>query len=533
MASTSDERKFVTFQRRQIRDSIILRGFRNQLRSLIDPETGVEFTEDRITEITQRGSRFYIEADGIDLYGMSSQQRARWMANQLRPKWASTNFLDDVHGELWLGEDARLPATGGSGEVTATGTGGSIFPGSPVIGTASAAVAVDPNGKKFQVLQTAQIPVGETSVTLKMKCISTGSDTNPVAGTIFTWSVNEPPGADPEFAVLSDFSGGVNVETDSEFADRIEQTIRFRPASGNNAHFVTWARQSSAAVESAYVYANAWNAGSVLVCILQKRGTSTGPNARTNPAPGTLIAARNYLVPPASPVVPERAYVVVIPPAEQPADVAIKLALGFGTDAGWADQNPWPLHTTAYPSGVKVTSVTSNTQFSVTTDSDLPGGASSLSGNDVPTMMLWNEADSVWEKLQANLIVDSGTIVAITLSQEPSFNIAVGQTLCPYTEQYTVIQDTLEKYFDELGPGEVVDLATDPRAIRAFRFPPITQGANSRAGETVITRLIEALGGVLPDGSLEYISRNTPDIAADPIDGPNIITLGEAGVYPI
>jgi hypothetical protein len=536
MVTTSDERKFVTFRRGEIRDNTILRNFRNALRGLIDPETGAEFTEDRITEVTQRGSRFYLEADGVDLYGMSSQQRARWLANQLRPKWSNTNFLDDVHGELWFGPDARLSATGGSGTVTATAAAGSVFPGSTTIGDPAAAVAIDPNGLQFQVLVTATIPVGGTSVTLQMKAIDTGSHTNPTASTLFTWSINQPPSADPEFSVLSNFSGGFDIETDSEFADRIESQIRYRPASGNNAHFMSWARESSTAVETAYVYANAWNAGSVLVCVLQKRGTTEGPNARTDVAAGTLITARNYLVPPASPVVPERAHVVVVPPNEQPSDIVVRLSMGFGTDGGWADLDPWPRYTAAHSSGVLVASIISPTQFTVSTDQQLPGGAAVLTGANAPQLMIWDEDNSKFIELDVNSVTETvaGVTYTVDLNSAPSgYTTALNDIISPYTSQATIIQDAFGDYFDELGPGEVVDLTTDPRAVRAFRYPPTSQGAPNRAGEAIISRIIEALGGVVPDASLPYMSRNTPDLPGDVIDGPNIVTLGEAGVYPL
>jgi hypothetical protein len=534
MVTTPDERKFITFRRGEIRDTILLRSFRNHLRVLTDPDTGAIFTEDKITQITRRGSRYYIEADGIDLYGMSSQQRARWLANQVRPKWSNSTFLDQVHGELWLGIEARLPATGGSGTATPTANAGSVFPGSTTIGDPAAAVARDPNGLQYQVLVTGTVPVGATTVVLTLKAIDTGADTNPAATTVLTWVSGHPPSAEADFPVTTNFTGGFDVETDVEFSDRIEQFIRYRPASGNNAHFVSWSRESSNAVETAFVYATAWNAGSVLVCLLQKRGAVLGPNARTDVAAGTLIAARNYLVPPASPVVPERAHVVVVPPNEQPADLAVRLSMGFGTTGGWGDVDPWPRYTAAYPAGVIVASIISPTRFTVTTDSDLPGGVASLTGADAPQLMVWDETNSAFVELDVKTVTDSGLSVEVELNAAPTtYVVATGDILSPYTDREAIVSSALTAYFDELGPGEVVDLDTDPRAARAFRYPPPSQQFPSRAGELVISRLIDALGGVAPDASLPSISRNEPDLPGDIVDGPNIVTLGEVGIYPL
>jgi hypothetical protein len=525
---------FPVFRRTQIRDQVLLRAFRNHLRDLTDPDTGATFTDDKIKIITQRGSRYYLEADAIDLSGLALQKRARWAANQVRPKWANTAYLENVHGPIWL-PDGKLAAVGASGTATATASGGSVFPGSTVLGDPAAAVAVYEDGKQYQVLVTATVPVGGTTVTLTMQCIDTGADTDRDVGDTLTWDKNFPPSAELDFPVATAFTSGYDEETDAEFADRIEDVMAHRPACGNGAHFVAWSRECSVAIEMGFVYACAWHAGSTLVCITQKRGTTEGPNARTDVAPGTLIAARNYLVPPASTVVAERAHVVVVAPNEQPADLAMRISMGYGTTGGWGDVDPWPTYSTTYAVGAEVTNIISATEFEVTTDATLPGGVTSLTGDDVPQLMIWDEDNSEFVELDV-LSVDAtaSPTVAIELNSAPSgYTIATGDLLSPYTDRLDIIAQALTNYFDLLGPGEVVDLDTDPRGGRAFRYPPPSQKYTSRAGEAVITRVLEELGGVAPDVSLPYISRNDPDLPSDVVDGPNIVTLGEVGVYPL
>jgi hypothetical protein len=144
--ATPDERSFVVIQRGAIRDNIILATFRNELRSSVNPTTGIAFTEDEIARATGPGTRFYIEADAIDLFAMAAQQRALFFASQIDPRRANTQFLEQFHGALWLGPDSKLPATGASGEVRAKGSNGTIIPGSSTVGDPVAAVATDPNG---------------------------------------------------------------------------------------------------------------------------------------------------------------------------------------------------------------------------------------------------------------------------------------------------------------------------------------------------------------------------------------------------
>lgn len=534
MTTAPDERRFTTFTRGAVRDEIILAHYRNALRNLTNPDTGVVFTEDEIQVATQPGSRFYIDADSIDIYGQSMQARALWFASQQDPRLANTTYLENQHGRLWLGLDSRLPATGGSATdgVSAVATPGSTFVGSTTVPDPTASVATDPNGFRFQVLQTLVTPASGIA-TLSMQGIDTGLVTNLTPNTILTWAQNQPLGADPQATVAIQFTGGFEEESDSEYADRIEQRIRFRPASGNNAHFVAWAREANVAVEDAFIYATALNAGSVLAAITQKRGTSTGPLVRI-PSIGTLTDVSNYLVPPNSPVVPERAYVVTTTVTSQGSNLVIQISLNQGSSGGWLDVDPWPTYTANYPQVQVLSSpAPTSTTFSVNTDVALPGGVGSLSGDDAPSLMLWNKTLSRFEKLDVLSVTDTGIQIDIILNQAPTMTIAAGDHLSPYTDRLIVIAESLEDYFDTLGPGEVIDLDTDHRAARALRFPTPAQQSPSRAGSALLVPLLEVLGGLATSAELTVISRNDPDLPNDIVDGPNIVTLGDVNIHPL
>jgi len=532
-----DERRFIVRPRGWIRDYVVLQVFRNHLRSLTNPDTGATFTEDEIALATQPGSRFYIEADSIDVLGQMWQRRGAWFADQVRPTRANTSFLEGYHGPLWLGEDPRLPAVGGSGSVSAVATAGSIFPGSANVPdpTGVAAVATDPNGYRYQVLATVTTPAGGVAE-LQMQGIDTGVVTNLELDTILTWSSGQPVGAAATATVSEDpaFVGGYDVETDSELGARIERRIRHRAAAGNSAHFAAWAERSNVAVEVAFAYPCAFHAGSTLVAVLQKRGSTTGPTARTDASVGIMTAVANYLTPPASPVVPERVHVLATKCNPQSSDLILRITMQKGAAGGWYDINPWPEYTASYPE-VLVTSVTSPTEFDVLAGTLLPGGVASLSGANAPKMMAWDADTSRWELLDVNTVTDNGSdSYTITLNTPTSIvTIAEDVRISPYTNQLDSIAEAVEAYFDELGPGEVVDLSTDSRAARTARYPKPTSYYPYRAGQVVLARLIEALGGATADAELTDISRSEPDLPGDMSDGPNIVVLGHLSIFTL
>jgi hypothetical protein len=526
-----DERKFATFRRGKVRDDIILARFRNTLRGQINPDTKQPFTEDEIAIITQEDSRFFIEADAIDRYGQAVQQRAIWFADQIRPERAASGFLRGFHGALWL-PDGLLAATGGSGPVLATGSPGTIYVGSTTLGDPTANVARDPSGKRYQVLITT-VAGSNGQASLQMQAIDPGDSTNLLAGTVLTW-VSPPLGTDPEASVTDTFTGGFNEETENEFAQRLVRRIRNKPGAGNSSQFRLWAGQATNAVADAFIYPTALHSGSVVVCVMQKRGNTQGPLARVASI-GTLAAVTAYLIPPTSPVVPHGVHVLVVPINPEPTGMALELSMPRGSSGGWTDTDPWPRYSVGYPQGVRITGVTSQTFFGFQTDQHLPnlavGGI--LQGEDLPSIMLWDDTTSRFEQLDIlSLIRTTTTNYAVALSNAPSKTLAIGDILSPANNRALAIAESFEDYFDELGPSELVS-SDDPRYVRAARFPRPDQEYPIRAGQGVIARLDDQLGGALADAELQYISQNAPTLPSEYeiIAGPNILTLGRVGIY--
>lgn len=551
--AAADERAFVVFPRGHVRDNIVLAHFRAELRTLINPVTGAVFTEDEVQRATAPGTRFYIDADAIDLMGMANQQRALFYVSQIDPRRANTEMLEQFHGRLWLGENSRLPATGAGGPALATGVNGTIIPGSVTVPDPAAAVATDPNGLRYQVLQSATIAGGEAVVTLIG--IDTGFVTRLAEGTELKWSTGINPGTDPVASVISTFDGGFDQETDEEFEQRIEERIRNRPASGNAAHFAAWAQESSNAVGKVFTYPCALNAGSTVVAVLEKRNpilqesqVPEGPNARI-PSVATLTTVSNYLIAPTSPVVPQRVFTLIVGAQPQQADMVMRLSMDNGRSGGWADPIPWPPYSTQASQVAILTVSVGGTTLTVSTDKGLPNGAAVLAGADAPKLMLFNREISRWVQLDVASITDSSPgstslrTFTIVLNAEPVMYDAagnpratavvhVGDRLSPYTDRAEILAESIEAYFDSLGTGEIVPTG-DPRFARAARQPRPAQESPIRAGQSILSYVITALGGTAADAELTSISRNEPDLPTNVVDGPNMVTFGHINVYPL
>jgi hypothetical protein len=525
--TTPAERAFAFFQRGDVREDM-LATWRLGLSALFNPETGALFTQDEIAQATQQGSRWWIEADAIDLMGMAIQSRSLYMADQVRVDRAAHNFLVGYHGDLWLGEDP-LPANPGSGPFAIAATPGTIYPGSLTVPDPAAVTFRDPAGLRYQVLITVTTPGGGTAA-LTLIGIDTGPQTNLVNGTELTVDLNPPLGGQPKGLATQDFTGGLPEESDADYAKRIRDTVRHKQGAGNNAQMRAWARQASTAIQDAYVYACALHAGSVLVAITQRRGSTVGPNAMVANV-ATMASATAYLVPPGSTTVPARPFVVVTSFTPVAANTIVELSQPKGNASGWHDVSPWPGYTAAVSS---ITALVDQQHFSIHSDIVLPGGAGSLTGADAPHLMAWNAATSRFEALVVTSVTSSGGgVFAVVLASAPTTTLAVGSWISPDMARREVLGETAEQYFDGLGPGEVIDIATDTRADRAARFPEPAEEAPYRGGQAIITAISDALGGALADASLVSMSTTTPPLPADVILGPGKLTLGKFAVYDL
>jgi hypothetical protein len=524
----ASEREYVLYRRGENRESM-LRDFREGIRLLPNPETGVPFTEDEIRRGTAKGSRLWRDFDATDIVLLGVQKRDEFLAQQIRIDRSGSAWLRNYHGPLW-GEDF-LPAFGGSGTVSATGNPGVTWTGSTTVPDPFAVYGTDPAGLRYQVLISA-VADGDGNAELALLAIDGGDETNIPPGTVITW-VNAPLGSTATATVVGAvFSGGLDGETDADFAQRLADRIRHKPASGNWAHVRAFARAASVSVEDAFVYACAFHAGSTLVAIVQKRGAALGPLARI-PLLGVLTAVTAALVPPASANLPGPQHVVVVPPVAQSSDAVARLSMPVDSTVGWTDPEPFP-PIIGGVSAVAITTVTSQTDVRITAESAglLPGGVSSSA--DVH-LMVWDPLTSAFLAMPVQVVTDIGAGIYRVQLTTPVVGktLAVGDWVSPDMTRRATLAAAVSEYFDSLGPGEVVNLETDERGSRAYRNPVPSESYRARGGQGIITTISDALGSPLSDASLAAISPSVPTLPADPIFGPSLLVAGKFAVYSL
>jgi uncharacterized phage protein gp47/JayE len=510
-------REFATFRRGELRDDA-LADFRNWLRSATDEATGELFDEETIAAATAQGGRYWNESDSLDLVLQARQAAALWLANQGAVEKSGTGYLRGHHAPLW--RVTPLPAVGGSGRVVARAAAGTIYIGSTTLGDSAAHVATDPAGLRYQVLTTEVVP-SNGATTLTLVGLDDGPQTNLAPGASLAWS-SPPSQSEPTCEASEQFRGGRLAETDAELRDRIRDIIRHRPGAGNLAHVRAWARESSVAIEDAFVYACGMGPGSTVVAITQRRSGAVGPLARV-PTAAVLSSAVSYLVSPGSRVVPGHWHVVIVPAVSEPSDASVRLALPRASDHGWLDRRPWPEHN-SYPASA--TALTTN-GFDMRSDTPPPLGSGSS-----PGLMRWNRDTSNFEALAVQSVFSlGGDEYRVVL--EGSAVPEVGDYISPMTSIHELISSAAERYYDGLGPSEVIAPDTTPFDHRAARFVEPSEKFPYRAGSGLALRIADSLDIVSSDTDLASMAPKSPPIPVSPMDGPRFLTLGNLGVYPL
>jgi hypothetical protein len=531
-------REFEIFERGQIRD-LILDYFRSGLRRRVNPETNQLFTDDEIARATCPGTRWYVEAQAIDDYSQAEQRRALYINDQLRINRATTQWLEEFHARQW-DPDGRLKASPGSGLVTVSGNDGIRVVASATIPDLTAYWGTTASGVRVQVF-AADEAIGATvsgQTTVTMVAMDPGSNTNLAIGEVITWAQRDP-GMSPMATVASNFTGGFDVETDADWASRMEGNQRHKAGSGNDAQQRAWGRAASNAIEDCFIYPCAFGDGSFEACVVAKRTSGDrSPTARTNAPIPVLRAAIAQLTPPGSPVEPTPPNVVVVTPWIRRASFGIRLSLLAGSDSGWRDSRPFPNRSSTVSVAIPyiVTAAGSVARIYAQDDDTLPGGLTTLTGADnCPHMMGWVETESRWMEfppVHDIARVSAGeydvTFMAAIASTAPW--LVPGVYVSPYTALHQSIADSIIEYMDERGPGEILD-EDDYRYSRSSRFPALREEKPYRVGSEVATRVLESLVGAASDADAPHI---TTAITATPaLLAPQMHVLGRVGIYPL
>jgi hypothetical protein len=391
-----------------------------------------------------------------------------------------------------------------------------IFLGSTTLPDEAAHYLTDPQGRRFQVV-TSETASGST-VTLDVKGLDVGAQTNIPAGTVLRWA-RGPLGAQNMTAV-SRFRGGTETETSQAFASRVVDAIRYKQGSGNRAHVRAYCRGIDSGIGDAYVYSCAYGGNSFHVALTAKRAGASGPLVCVVPA-ATVAVIASAITPPNSTEIPGGVFVVCTTVTPEPVTSIFEADLS--PDA-WKDSDPFPFAgTIGYISpGLDV--------YSITTSGDETSFAAA------PSLMIWDTDRSRWEELSVASVVRTGAnAYDVTVFEAPVAVAALGGVISPTTRYHEAIAQAAEAYFDALGPGQLV-AATDPRRARATRFPPVNeQAADSWSLSNLSVWLLDALGpAVGPRGVMSVeTSATTASVPASPYSGPKRLTLWQLGIQPM
>lgn len=504
----------------------MLADVREGLRVLPNPDTGEAFTEDELRRATAKGSWWWREYDSIDQVLQGVQKGNEFLAQQIRADRAHSSFLRGYHAPLWKKD--YLPAFGGSGTVQATGNPGTTWLGSTTLGDPFAVYGRDSGQRRYQVVAAGTADSNGQAL-LTVIAIDGGDETNLAVGATIDWA-NAPPGSQPQAVVVTaPFSGGFDAETDADFAARLMADIGHKPGGGNWPHVRALARAASVSVEDAFVYCCAFHAGSELVAVTQKRA-GAGPNGRI-PSLSVLSAVTAALVPPASPYLPGRPHVVVVPPVPEASNITLRLAQRVNSAAGWTDTEPFPpINGT---SAIAITTLTTQLDFRITTGAALQLPLEASSSADVH-LMVWDVDTSSFESLAVSLVTDLGSgVYRVQLTTAPAHTLALGDWISPDMARRATLATGITAYFDQLGPGELFTISEDTRSSRAFRSPTPEEEWPARAGQNIITFIGDALGSPVSDGTLAAITISTPTNPSDPVTGPSLLVPGKVAVYPL
>ena len=160
-----------------------------------------------------------------------------WLALQLLPDTAETEWLDR-HGDIWLtnadGTTGRKMATLAEGEVTFTGTGGSVVP------VATQLQYTD--GQAYETLRTVVLD-SDAPTPGSVRALDPGKAGNLLAGVSLD-IVTSVPGVDDRVIVVT-MDGGTDVENDDDLRVRVLERIRQPPQGGATHDYIRWAKAVS------------------------------------------------------------------------------------------------------------------------------------------------------------------------------------------------------------------------------------------------------------------------------------------------
>jgi Baseplate J-like protein len=361
----------------------------------------------------------------------------------------NVNLVDATGEELLkkaraVGIDEKLPATGAEGlvVVTTATTGGTI--------TEGVELKHKPTGLRFECAVTAVYTNGQR---VPIRGIDTGTATNLPSGTVLEWT-SPPPGINDTCTVYLDLQGGHPEETDDELIQRIIAKQKEPPASGNDAAYRKFVRETPGVpVEECWSYPAIFGPGTISV-VFTIRTDSPLDSRIPNNTQITTVGANLSLQVPAD----DSIFLAIL--EAEPVDV--QLGVTWAKSArGFVDVAPWPPYVSA--GVVELSGSTSATAFT------LLSATAIVAPQIGQTIAFYDGTAGKFRRKRILTVFEAsvGTEWDITCditgnASDTSFTPANGAAASPWSESLDLLVLPIAEYFKSLGPGEQVDPLPDP-----------------------------------------------------------------------
>lgn len=191
-----------------------------------------------------------------------------YLSKQILIDTASTEYLER-HASVW--GLSRKAATFAEGDITFTGTDGSVIPAGTIVQRA--------DGVQFETLDEATIV--SSSATATVRSLTLGVDGNTDAGVSLVLSSTISGVVATATVGVDGISGGVEAESDDDLRDRLLSRIQDPPRGGALTDYEQWAT-SVEGVTRAFIFPLYTGPGTVAVFVVDDSNIS-------DPIPGTTV----------------------------------------------------------------------------------------------------------------------------------------------------------------------------------------------------------------------------------------------------
>ncbi len=413
----------------------------------------------------------------------------------------------------------RRPAASSAGYLKVYGTNGTT------VTIPSGYRCTSPSGHKYDVIDATVVTLkglvdtaGIITPTVQVRAVGTGAATDQDPGVTVTWDSAAIGALKPTAKVdPGGLDGGAEADNDETLRQRLLRKLSSPGAGGNSAFVANLAEQSSAAIETAYVYAAIRGAGSYDVAVTKAGTDRELADASVDIAAAAILAD-----------MPGWTDANVTACEPESVDVVINLSLPLpasagGSGGGWRDANPWPTtEDSAAGAGlcVKVTSIGLN-QITVNSTASDPPTAGDHFG-------IWNPDDQEMVEFEALSVGGSTGAYLVNVQSLPTW-VTTGMYVSAGAENLTAYAETFLAEMNLLGPGEKT--ASAALLLRGRRYP-VQDAVNPARLTGVQLGALSAEHSEIIDHSYagRYATGTTtaltaPSVPATTADPPNILVI--------